>query len=88
MPQTRPRGLTGSVTTGTTADPYTHARALTLSHTQPRARSVVWVVGAVSFGKAAAVRRGSSCARGMAVGWDGRCGRVRQRGRMREGNGL
>lgn len=53
MPQTRPRGLTGSVTTGTTADPYTHARALTLSHTQPRARSVVWVVGAVSFGKAA-----------------------------------
>lgn len=43
MPQTRPRGLTGSVTTGRTADPRTHAR--TLSHT-PRARSVVWVVGA------------------------------------------
>lgn len=55
MPQTRPRGLTGSVTTGRTADPYTHARARALththSHTQPRARSAVWVVGAVSSGK-------------------------------------
>lgn len=69
MPQTRPRGLTGSVTTGTTADPYTHARARThtLSH-RPRARSVVWVVGAVSFGEAAVRRGSSSCARGMAVG--------------------
>lgn len=33
MPQTRARGLTSSVTTGRTADPYTLARALTLSHT-------------------------------------------------------
>lgn len=33
MPQTRPRGLTGSVTTGRTADPYTHARARSHTHT-------------------------------------------------------
>lgn len=39
MPQTRPRGLTGSVTTGRTADPRTHAlSSLSLTHT-PRARA-------------------------------------------------
>lgn len=32
MPQTRPRGLTGSVTTGRTADIHTHTRTLSLSH--------------------------------------------------------
>lgn len=34
MPQTRPRGLTGSVTTGRTADPRAHTRTQALfSHT-------------------------------------------------------
>lgn len=32
MPQTRPRGLTGSVTTGRTADIHTHTRTLSLTH--------------------------------------------------------
>lgn len=57
MPQTRPRGLTGSVTTGRTADPHSHTHNLSLSHTHThthttRARSAVWVVGAISSSKA------------------------------------
>lgn len=76
MPQTRPRGLTGSVTTGRTADLRAHTRALflfshTLTLTHTHTQSEVGRVG----GGGGSVREGGREAwrvreRGMVVGWD------------------